>query len=145
MKYLVLPHGINPEIGTPNSAGIDFFVPTDFRDTLLEPMGNVIIPTRVKVIIPEGFSGIFYNRSSVGSKGVILGAKVVDSDYRGEVFINLINISDKGFLISPRMKIAQMVVSKCRTDLERIELTEYEKYSTIRNNGALGSTNKGDL
>ena len=143
MKYTLLQNGIAPTVGSPGSAGIDFYLPDNYPGEYLEPGESIKIELGVKVIIPQGKVGIFFNRSSIGSQGVILGACVIDSDYRGQLIVNLHNVGEIGFLLKRKMKIVQMVVLNYTTELEQISLTDYGKDVTIRNTGGFGSTNGG--
>jgi len=131
-----------PNRGTSNSAGIDFYVPNDFKATILEPGQSVKIPSGVKMLLPPGKVGIFFNKSGHGSKGLQVGACVVDSDYRGEVHLDLHNISLKDFEIKPGMKITQMLVQD--VDLYEVQQISNEEYSTYENtergSGGFGST-----
>lgn len=90
--------------------------------------------------MPEGFEARIQPRSGLAAKygiGVLNSPGCVDSDYRNEIFILLINHGDRAFRIEPGMRVAQMVVSP----VVRVELVRTEELSsTERGMGGLGST-----
>ena len=73
------------------NAGFDFFVPDTFKKTSLHPRMSIVIPSGIKIRIPENYCLIGFNKSSIGSKGLIIGACVIDENYTGEIHINIIN------------------------------------------------------
>lgn len=104
-----------------DSAGVDLYIPNDYGGIQLYPNRNELIPTGIKLDIPEGYWIEIKNRSSVANKQqLVVGACVVDAGYENEVFIDLHNIGTTNRLIEPGTKIAQMVLHK----LNRVELTE---------------------
>lgn len=131
-----------PARGTSESAGIDFFVPNDHPETLLSPGKSVNIPSGIKMVLEPGTAGIFFNKSGVGVKGLIVGACVVDSDYRGEVHLNIHNISDVAQVIKPGQKITQMLIVPVNLDtVTEMSPEDYEGYNTTqRGSGGFGST-----
>ena len=152
-----------PVRGTDKSAGIDFFVPSDFRKVIL-PHCDTLIPSGIKVKVPEGYmlmaaekSGVVTSRQAVLQTGrkpkegaydtiVTLGAKIVDEDYQGEVHIHLINVGNRAVSIEPNTKIAQFILVPVSYDgIE--EVPENELYSEVsdRGDGAFGSTDKNDI
>lgn len=157
------------EVKTPNrahynDAGIDFFVPAwseEFEQILKEknnersifidsekiilPAGErILIPSGIKAIIPENYALIAFDKSGVGSKkGLTLLAKVVDELYRGEIHINLTNVSNKSQIISYNEKIVQFILIPVFYDIvEEIPEDEYNLDKTERGEGGFGSTNK---
>lgn len=132
----------NPSKGTPGSAGFDFFVPNDHPSIIINPGQSVNIPSGIKVLIPNGYAGIFFNKSSVGSKGVIVGACVVDSDYRGEVHLNVHNVSDRSVKFDPGQKLVQMILIPVHPSNATMVTEEtYKSFgSTSRGSGGFGST-----
>ena len=142
MKYTLLPYGVHPSIGTKNSAGIDFYIPDNFKNTILEPKEIIKIPLGVKTIIPEGYYGEFKDRSSIGSKGIIKLAGIIDSDYRGELILVLQNNSDSGFILKSGMKIIQLIIKPyLLNNLKEITIQDFTNDITDRNDGGFGSTN----
>ena len=101
------------------------------------------VPTGLFMSLPEGYEGQIRPRSGLAQRhGVtVLNAPgTVDSDYRGEVKVILINHGERPFEITHGMRIAQMVIAK----VERVELSEAESpdrlEGTIRSDGGFGST-----
>lgn len=123
-------------------AGIDFFVPNDFPNTVLHSGEDILIDSGIKVIVPEGYALIFKEKSGVATKKKFtLGAAVVDSDYRGVVHFHLFNSGSRPQDILPGDKIVQGVVvpiSLCET--EEVSNEEYDKNETERSAGGFGST-----
>lgn len=150
-----------PERGTPGSAGIDFFVPNTFPFTEVAPHTDLLIPSGIRADIPEGFmlmgadkSGVVTSTGACLSAGrkpkidafaspVIIGAKIVDEDYQGEIHIHVINVGEQPITIKPGMKIAQFIlvpVDYCT--LEETNDAELFDHETKRGSGSFGSTNK---
>lgn len=126
-----------------NSAGVDLYIPNDFDATVLYPNRNILIPTGIKLNIPDGYWIEIKNRSSVAHKQqLVVGACVVDQDYQGEVFIDLHNIGTDNWTLMPGNKIAQMVLHKLnRVELSEINIDDLYVVKTERGEGALGSSN----
>ena len=91
-----------PSRGTSVSAGLDFYVPDDFKATKVWPGKAVLIPAGIKAQVPEGYALIAFNKSGIATKeGLVVGACVVDEDYEGEIHIHMINVGDKVVDIIP--------------------------------------------
>lgn len=124
-------------------AGIDFYVPNDIETITLKPGEDYSIPSGVKVVIPEGYALIYFNKSGRATKDKLaVGACVVDSDYRGEAHLHVYNFGLEDRVINPGDKIVQgliVPVSLCNT--KEITNEEYEAYcNTERGEGGFGST-----
>jgi dUTP pyrophosphatase len=105
------------------------------------PHGASILPTGLKVEVPEGYMMEIKNKSGIASKrGLLVGACVVDRGYTGEIFVNLHNPSDRTQTIHAGDKIAQAVFVKITTDIELVEAENIYDEETSRAEGALGST-----
>lgn len=132
----------SPNRGTPDSAGIDFFIPNDYPETTVQPGSSVNIPSGIKVILGSGTAGIFFNKSGVAVKGLMVGACVVDSDYRGEVHLNIHNVSKDPQIIKPGQKITQMLIINVElNNITEIDNNSYNLSSdTQRGSGGFGST-----
>lgn len=125
-----------PRYGHAGDAGLDLFSSTDF---VLEKGQLQAVPTGIKVAIPDGYVGLIWDKSGTSLKGVHRLAGVIDSGYRGEVRVVLINLSDKPFNIDKGMKIAQMLVQSVAV----IDVVEAEDLdNTSRGEGGFGSTGK---
>ena len=125
-----------PQYGHAGDAGLDLFSSVDF---VLEKGQVEAIPSGIKVAIPEGFVGLIWDKSGVSLKGVHRLAGVIDSGYRGEVKVVMINLSDKPFAIDKGMKIAQLLVQPV-TVVNVVETEDLE--DTSRGEGGFGSTGK---
>lgn len=128
-----------PEYQTSGAAGMDLCACLD-EPVILAPSERKLIPTGFAMSLPEGFAAFIYPRSGLASKkGITLPncVGVIDSDYRGEVKVALVNISDTAFEINNGDRIAQMVIS----EVKRVILKEEEELdSTERAGGGFGST-----
>lgn len=143
LKYSKIKDVYNPHQAYSNPAGIDVYVPNTFLPVTIKPNENLLIPSGLKLNIPEGYYVEIKNRSSIAAKlSLIVGACIVDNDYQGEVFIDIHNIGLSNKLISPGDKIAQMVLhKKYEFKIEQVDETELYNVITDRGDGALGSSN----
>lgn len=128
-----------PEYKTSGSAGID--LQADVNDTvILKPFDRALIPTGLYLSIPEGYEGQIRGRSGLAIKnGITLanGIGTIDSDYRGEVKVILINLGNEDFIINKGDRIAQLVLTK----YERIEFELVDDLDdTERGIGGFGHT-----
>ncbi len=130
---------ILPKYQTEGAAGMDISACLDETVTL-KPMERKLISTGFAVAVPEGYAAFLYARSGLASKkGITLPncVGVIDSDYRGEVKVALVNLSDEEFLINDGDRIAQMVISPVN---QAILIEEEELSETERAGGGFGST-----
>lgn len=127
---------IMPTRGTEHSAGFDIYAP----ERVDIPAGqSYLVGTGLAMAIPQGWFGQINPRSSVAAKKKVrVGARVVDADYRGEVFINLHNDSDEVYEIMKGDRIAQIVFMPFLAEV--IQVNELDE--TVRGSGAFGSTGK---
>lgn len=127
---------IMPTRGTEHSAGFDLYAP----ERVDIPAGqSYLVGTGLAMAIPNGWFGQVNPRSSIASKKKVrVGARIVDSDYRGEVFINLHNDSDMTYEIQKGDRIAQIVFMPFMSDVAQVD----ELDNTERGAGAFGSTGK---
>ena len=131
-----------PKYQTPDSAGMDLHAAIA-DEVILSPYGGrAIIPTGIRIAIPSGYEMQIRPRSGLAAKHgvtVINSPGTVDSDYRSEVGVILINHSDTPYTINRGDRIAQAVFSK----VNQIELMETNKLdTTTRGNNGFGSTGK---
>ena len=128
-----------PEYQTLGSSGLDVRANIE-RPVQLKPLGRIIIPTGLYLEIPEGYEIQVRSRSGLTIKrGLVVanGIGTIDSDYRDELGIILLNISDEDQIIEPGDRIAQIVLAK----YEKLEWRIKEKLSeTDRNLGGFGHT-----
>ncbi len=137
-----LPHGQDldlPARATTHAAGVDLRAAVA-DELIIEPGDQALIPTGIKIALPEGFEAQVRPRSGLAVKhGVtVLNAPgTIDADYRGEVMVILINHGAKPFRVSRGMRIAQMVVAP-------IAAVAWEEVArlpeTARGDGGCGST-----
>ena len=124
-------------------AGMDFFY-CPGEPTLLgvEPGQSVLLPTGIKMEVPEGFMLQIMNKSGIASKrSLVTGACVVDEGYTGEIFVNLHNIGSETNFIESGQKVAQGVFVKIeKPHLWEIKEDNIYGEETSRGGGALGST-----
>lgn len=129
-----------PSRGTEGSAGIDFFVPTDFENITLKPGESVLIPSGIKANVPRGCALVAFNKSGVAVKqGLSVGACVVDEDYQGEIHLHMVNTSDTEQTITSGQKIVQFVLLPINYD-EIEEVHELPTRESQRGAGGFGST-----
>lgn len=121
------------------SAGMDLRANLE-SSIVLKPMGRKIIPTGIFIELPIGFEAQVRPRSGLAAKKgitVLNAPGTVDADYRGEIGVILINLSEEDFVVEHGERIAQLVVAKH----ERIEWVEVATLSkTDRGTGGFGST-----
>ncbi len=126
-----------PSYAHPGDAGLDFYAPYDLE---IPPRGDALINTCLRVEIPRGTVLIAFNRSSMALKGVIKGAQVVDSSYRGIVKIHLMNLRDSPFKINAGDKIIQFVLLPyIQAEVFKAAKEEID-WGTPRGEGGFGST-----
>ena len=139
-----LPHAEGlalPSYETAGAAGMDLraAVPDD-RPLILPPGRRALVPTGLVLEIPDGFEGQIRPRSGLALKyGVtcLNTPGTIDSDYRGEVKVLLVNLGDDDFEVTRNMRVAQLVVAA----VTRAEIAERaEAAVTARGTGGFGST-----
>ncbi len=129
-----------PSYATTQSAGLDLFAA--IVATITIPRGEVaIIPTGIKIALPEGYEAQIRPRSGLAAKNgitVLNTPGTIDADYRGEIKVILINLSKEDFLVQRGMRIAQMVINQFQSIAwEEVKTLEIE---TERGEGGFGST-----
>lgn len=131
-----------PAYETASSAGMDLRAYLPEGPITLKPMQRMLIPTGLFMEIPEGYEGQVRPRSGLAIKSgitVLNTPGTIDADYRGEVKIILINLSDSDFVINSGDRVAQIVFAKC----EQMEVVNVETLSdTERGSGGFGHTGK---
>lgn len=104
----------NPSYETTHSAGMDIRANLDEPVTLL-PMERVMIPTGLYIELPEGFEAQIRPRSGLAAKSgitVLNSPGTIDADYRGEIRVIMINLSEQRFVINHGDRIAQMIIAR---------------------------------
>ena len=129
-----------PAYETVNSAGMDLRAYLPEGPVTLKPMQRMLVPTGLFMEIPEGYEGQVRPRSGLAIKNgitVLNTPGTIDADYRGEVKIILINLSDADFTINSGDRVAQIIFAKC----EQMEVINVETLSeTERGAGGFGHT-----
>ena len=128
-----------PRYQTEGSAAVDLMANIKEKK-ILKPMERALIPTGIYISLPKGYEAQVRPRSGLAFKSgisVLNTPGTIDSDYRGEVGVILINFSNKNFIISNGDRIAQMIV----TSFSQVTWVESELLSeTDRGGGGFGST-----
>lgn len=128
-----------PTQATQQAAGLDLraFLPNPIT---IEPLKRVLIPTGLTMEIPNGYEGQVRPRSGLALKygiTVLNAPGTIDADYRGEIGVILINLSEQPFTVYNGDKVAQLVVAKC----EQVEFCVTDRLSeTERGEGGFNST-----
>ena len=128
-----------PKYATSGSSGMDLRAFLK-EDLIIKPLERVVIPTGLYVEIPDGYEIQIRARSGLALKhGLSLpnGIGTIDSDYRGELGVIIINLSKEGYTVKSGDKIAQMVLSKYeKIQLEQVDVLDESK----RGSGGYGHT-----
>lgn len=128
-----------PFYATVNSAGMDLKANIEEPITLA-PLQRAMVPTGLYIALPEGTEAQVRPRSGLAAKHgvtVLNTPGTIDADYRGEIKVILVNLSNEPFTINPGERIAQMVVAR----YEKVEWDEVESLDeTERGTGGFGST-----
>lgn len=130
-----------PEYATPQSAGMDLRANIE-KSIILKPLERRLIPTGLHIALPVGYEAQVRPRSGLAIKHGITCLNTpgtIDADYRGDIGVILVNLSNEEFTINPGERIAQMIISKHETvEWDIVE----ELNETERGEGGFGSTGK---
>ncbi|MBO7052259.1 MAG: dUTP diphosphatase [Prevotella sp.] len=128
-----------PQYATPQSAGMDLRANIEEVFTL-KPLERKLVPTGLFIALPEGYEAQVRPRSGLALKHgitVLNTPGTIDADYRGEIGVVLVNLSNDPFIVEPGERIAQMVIAKH----EQAEFTIVEQLDeTLRGAGGYGHT-----
>lgn len=142
LKIKRLPHNnVIPEYKTDGAAGMDLCAAIS-EPVVLKPLERTLIPTGLKIELEHGYEAQIRPRSGMSIKhGITLINCVgtIDEDYRGEVCVAVVNISNEEYTIQPEERIAQMVITKY--EQAKIEVVD-NLSDTERGEGGFGSTGK---
>lgn len=144
VRIMRLPHGAGlplPSYQTAAAAGLDLLAAVpDGQPVTLAPGRHAMIPTGIALALPNGTEGQVRPRSGLAAKHgvtVLNSPGTIDSDYRGEVSVILINHGPSDFTVERGMRIAQLVIAKVVTaNLKSVENLD----ETARGAGGFGST-----
>ncbi len=128
-----------PEYKTSGSSGVDLMANVD-APIILNPLDRFLVPTGIFIEVPKGYEAQVRGRSGLAiNHGISLanGIGTIDSDYRGEIKVILINLGKEAFIINPGDRIAQLVLIKYeKIDFETVESLD----KTKRGAGGFGHT-----
>ena len=128
-----------PLYATPGAAGADLFACLE-QDVIIKPGERAKIPTGVAMEIPDNLVGLVFARSGLASnKGLTLcnGVGVIDSDYRGEIMVPVINLGSQNVIVQDGERIAQIVfINIFKASFKEVEYLDM----TLRGDGGFGST-----
>lgn len=128
-----------PSYQTEHSAGMDLRANLE-TPIVLKPLQRALIPTGLFIELPEGHEAQIRPRSGLAYKhgvSIVNTPGTIDADYRGEIKVLLVNLSDQDFVVEDGERVAQMVVAK----YERVTWSETEALTdTVRGAGGYGST-----
>lgn len=126
---------------TEGSSGMDLFAAV-IESLVIDPMSTALVPTNLKIELPAGFEAQIRPRSGLALRNKIIlpnSPGTIDSDYRGEIKIVMMNLGGESFVINRGDRIAQMVISR----YERAGWKESPALGeTSRGEGGFGSTGK---
>lgn len=143
MKLKIINKSSNPlpEYKTEGASGMDL-LSSNQEDIVLQPLERTLVPTSLFIEIPQGYEGQIRARSGLSIKhGITLinAIGTIDSDYRGELKIPVVNLSNEPYTIQCGERIAQLVIAK----YEKVALVEVEELNdSTRGAGGFGSTGK---
>lgn len=130
-----------PEYATPYSAGMDLRANID-EPILLKPLERYLVPTGIYIELPEGYEAQIRPRSGLAIKhgiSLVNSPGTIDADYRGEIRVILVNLSNQDFVISDGERICQMVIARH----EHVQWEQVDELNeTERGSGGFGHTGK---
>lgn len=130
-----------PAYATPQSAGVDLRACLE-QPVMLQPLQRAMIPTGLYIALPVGYEAQVRPRSGLAAKHgitVLNTPGTIDADYRGEIRVILVNLSDQPFEVVPGERIAQMVIARH----EQVEWEQVDELdATERGAGGFGSTGR---
>ena len=128
-----------PKYKTEGSAGMDLTACID-ENIILKPLERKLIKTGIAIALPNNYEAQVRPRSGLALKNgisVLNTPVTIDADYRGEIGVILINLSNEDFVVERGMRIAQLVISPI-VQAELVEVEELDE--TLRGQGGFGST-----
>lgn len=130
-----------PEYATPYSAGMDLRANID-EPILLKPLERYLVPTGIYIELPESYEAQIRPRSGLAIKhgiSLVNSPGTIDADYRGEIRVILVNLSNQDFVINDGERICQMVIARH----EHVQWEQVDELSeTERGAGGFGHTGK---
>jgi dUTP pyrophosphatase len=130
-----------PQYETAHAAGMDMRAFTS-EEIVIKPLQRILVPTGLHIELPVGYEAQIRPRSGLAYKhgiSIVNSPGTIDADYRGEIKVLLVNLSDTDFVVNNGDRIAQMVIAKHETvSWENVE----ELTDTARGEGGYGHTGK---
>jgi dUTP pyrophosphatase len=136
------PRARLPEYASEGAAGMDLRAFLDM-DLQIPPLARARIPTGLRIEIPEGFEGQVRPRSGLAVKfgvTVLNSPGTIDSDYRGDLDVILVNLGGEAFIVKDGDRIAQLVIAPVFRAAMDIAVDADELSATARGSGGFGST-----
>ena len=145
IKFCKIRDVKSPERAHSTDAGIDFFIPNDFKATTLKAGEQILIPSGIKVKFPDGYALIAFNKSGIATKKRLAsGACIVDSQYTNEVHIHLHNLGNADVELTPGMKIIQFLLMPISSAMpNEISTEEYDLLTAEAERGLGGFGSSG--
>ena len=142
LKIERLKHNKNlPEYKTEGAAGMDLCAAIE-EPIILKPLERALVPTGIKIELEHGYEAQIRPRSGLSIKhgiSLINCVGTIDEDYRGEVCVPVVNLSNETYSIQPQERIAQMIIARVKK--KKIEVVT-QLTETVRGAGGFGSTGK---
>ncbi len=140
MKNIKIKYSNNaPSYQSTHAAGADIKAELS-KDIIMKPLQRVVVPTGIYLEIPEGYEAQVRPRSGLAAKNgitVLNSPGTIDSDYRGEIRVIMINLSDEDFIIKNSDRIAQLVIAPV---VQGDFIKDLKLKDTSRGSGGFGST-----
>lgn len=124
-----------PGYQSAGAAGLDLCT---IESAQIRSRERILVGTGIAVAIPDGFVGLIRDRSSMAKQGIHVLAGVIDSDYRGEILVLLLNTSFNAVSLTQGQRVAQLLILPCL----QFSIVEGELDSTDRGEGGFGSTGR---
>lgn len=141
VKIINKSHHLLPQYATIHSAGLDLRAYIT-EPIILKPLERVLVGTGLSIELPQGYEAQIRPRSGLAAKhgiAVLNSPGTIDADYRGEIKVILVNLSNEEFVINDGERICQMVIAA----YTQVELVESDQLSeTERGAGGFGHTGK---
>lgn len=135
LKIVKIADVPTPKYANPTDAGLDLYAA---EGLVIEPGHRALVSTGLKMECPDGYAGLIWDRSGLAANhGISTIAGVIDSGYRGEIKVALINLGHEPFTVERHMRIAQMLLQ--RVDQAEVEIAD-ELNETDRGEGGFGSS-----
>jgi dUTP pyrophosphatase len=139
VEILLEPGVVAPEYATPGSAGVDLRA---FESGVLAPLERKLVRTGIRIALPEGFEAQVRPRSGLAVKhgiSMVNSPGTIDSDYRGEIHVILVNLGVETYTFVAGERIAQLVIAPV---IQADFVVKAELATTDRGEGGFGSTGK---